>query len=193
MFTRRRALLTPQVGCNPCSPNLVTRWWNLRTDRLRVIDKAPRDRYSDWISPHGDLSAAQVAVVRGDHDRVITLPRRASASWPTRDHEWVLSWSPDDRFVLTAADGGESGWGSVAIRRARTGALVARFKAVVLQDDAWAPVWENASTISFMDGYDCGDGCLYALVVRCTVRGTCQQISRHDGISLPFERRLPPT
>ena len=192
-LSRKRALVTPEP-CGGCSRELFTKWWNLRTDRLRVIDQAPRPRVSGGVSSPGDLSAAQVAVVRGDHDRVITLPRHPSRAWHTDSGEWVLSWSPDDRFVLTVAQFTEAGWEYVAVRRASTGTVVARFRVDVEYADLWAPVWEDASTISFTDGYECGDGtCDHAIAVRCTVHGTCEQVKQPPGVLLAEERRLPPT
>ena len=196
-FSQNRALLTPIDSCLPsCQRTLVTRWWKFRSGRLQVIDDTPRSEFPyDSISPNGDLSAAQVAVVRGDdHERVVTLPRRPSKAWHTDTDEWVLSWSPDDRYVLTVRDGSEHGWDSLTVRRATNGAVVTRFQghSNLTVNGLWTPVWEDTSTLVFVAGYDCDDGCVHDTIVRCTLAGSCQQVAQPDGVLLS-ERRVHPS
>lgn len=195
-FSRDRALLTSKSSCGPCGPKVVTRWWNLRDNRLRTIDAAPRPAVSYGITPSGDLSSAQVALVRDQHERVVGLRHRPGGAWHTPDGEWVLSWSPDDRYVLTVSGWSEGGWDSLTVRRADTGAAVTRLdgNSNLYVDGLDSPAWESASTIVFEAGYDCSDGgCDRSTDVRCTVAGRCHQVALPAGVDTVRERRLPPT
>ena len=123
-MTHRRALLTPDsLTSGRQFPGMVTRLWDLRANRVSVFDDAgrPGRDFNDVYFP-GDLTSGQVAVLSGNHERVVTIPRRPAKAWRTSAHEWVMSWSPDDRYVLTAARGSNNnGWASFSIRRARDG------------------------------------------------------------------------
>ena len=156
-LSEHRALLTPGSVCGGCGL-AATRWWDLRNGRLKTIDDTARATMSsNGIWPAGDLSTHQVALVSGDHERVVTLPRRPSTTWRTHTDEWVLSWSPDHRYVMTVRDWSEGGWDSLTVRRADSGAVVTRFKGNgnLAVNGLWTPVWEDASTIVFLAGYDC--------------------------------------
>jgi hypothetical protein len=195
-FTRHRALLTTGLyrDATPL-PHLVTQWWNLRTGELRRIDDAgrPGSGFDRQASP-GDLTAGQVALVRDDHDRVVTLPGRPGQAWRTRSHEWVQSWAPDDRYVLTMAGRTNyAGWNALKIRRAGSGALVTTFQGLhnLYVDGRWAPVWESSSAFVFFAGYGCDHGdCGSRVVVRCTVHGQCEQVAAPAGITVE-ERQIP--
>ncbi|HEX3929435.1 MAG TPA: hypothetical protein VHW64_01935 [Nocardioides sp.] len=208
-FTRHVALLTTgRSAVDGPRPHrrMLTRRWDLDTGRLRTLDDAGRRTLgTDPMYQPGDLTAGQVAVNRGHHDRVI--PIRASAHvrvWRTGAHERVQSWSPDDRFVLTAAHHGTSGgWDLLRVRRARDGALVTTYLGAnnLFTDNSWEPAWETASTFVFTAGSDCGpDGspeggdCISQLTIRCTVRGACEQVALPVGADAQAqERQLPPS
>ena len=184
---------------------MPTRWWNLRTGRLRLFDDAGRPgRVSDFSGETAaDLTAGQVALLRGDHDRVVTMPRRPGRAWSTDPHEWVVSWSPDDRYVLTASwtpvkprVGNQ--WDALAIRRARDGKLITVFRGYEnLYGYSWSPIWEDSTTFVADAEGTCDHGsCANTTNVRCTIHGPCEQV-RLEGIPVGFnsvhERRLPPS
>jgi hypothetical protein len=212
-LTGRRALLTTNAlpYARHWMPPVLTRWWNLRTNRLHDFDNAGRPGAGyDGMLSSADLTSGQVALLRGDHERLVTIPRRSALAWRTRPHEWVLSWSPDDRYVLTVTatttpldDRSGDGWDSFAIRRADGGALVTRFQGYQnLYADRlhWSPVWESRSTFVFEAGYGCtgapGEfaGCPSHTLLRCTIHGACEQIAEPAGyIGAIQERRTPPS
>lgn len=201
-LTGGRALLTPDAVIPRRSlPEILTRWWNLHTGRLRLIDNAGRSGPGfDHSDPAADLTAGQVALVRGDHNRVVTIPRRAGRAWSTGAHEWVLSWSPDDRYVLTTSWTPEkpptgNGWDDFAIRRARDGKLVTLFTGYQnLTGSPWSPVWEDATTFVADAASICDHGsCANITPVRCTIHGPCVQVAIPAGMSSIHERRLPPS
>jgi hypothetical protein len=210
-LTGHRALLTTGTFNNTRRsdlPPMLTRWWDLRTGRLRLIDDAgrPGGAYPYQNSP-GDLTAGQVALMRGDHHRVVTIPRRPARAWRTRSHEWVHSWSPDDRYVLTETGHTyphSSGWDTMRIRRARDGAVVTKFQGwhnLDVDDDS--PTWETPSTFVFTAEYNCGYSdddedagwisCSSSVTVRCTVHGVCEQMALPVGALQIDERQLPPS
>ena len=194
-MTHRRALLTPDSLTSGLQfPDMITRFWDLRTDRVSVFDDAGRlARGFDDVEFPGDLTSGQVAVLSGNHDRVVTIPRRPAKAWRTSAHEWVRSWSPNDRYVLTAARGSNNnGWASFSIRRARDGKLITRLHGRLLTDpQLWSPSWESASAFTFIAGTDCDDSCASGTLVRCTVSGTCTQVAEPAGVGYARERRLP--
>jgi len=201
-FTGSRALLsTAAFGYRPYLPHVLTRWWNLRTGRLRLIDDAghPGPGYDYKPSP-ADLTAGQVALLRGDHHRVVPLSGRAGQAWRTGSHEWVASWSPDDRYVVTetvSTDPSEPGIDAYTVRRARGGAVVTRLRGPSNLESWPGAVWEDPSTFVFGAGYDCsgapgeGYGCPSGTTVRCTVHGTCDQVTQPPGMKWTQERRVP--
>jgi hypothetical protein len=203
-LTARRALLTPDaLAYRPHRLPMPTRWWNLHTGTLRIFDSAgrpgPRSDFSGQSA--ADLTAGQVALLRGDHNRVVTIPRRPARAWNTRSHEWVVSWSPDDRYVLTASWTPQqprigNQWDTLAIRRARDGQLITLFTGYQnLYGNSWTPVWEDSTTF-VVDAEDtCDHGsCANTTDVRCTIHGPCQRVEL-VGLPIGFdsvdERRLP--
>jgi hypothetical protein len=205
-LTARRALLTPDgLARWPDRSRMPTRWWDLRTGHLSTFDKAGRPGPGSDFSGFSvaDLTSGQVALLRSDHNRVVTVPRRPGHAWSTRSHEWVLSWSPDDRFVLTAAWTPEkrrvgNQWDMLAIRRARDGRLVSRFTGFQnLYGNRWSPVWESDTTF-VVDAEDtCDHGsCANITNVRCSVHGPCEQVAL-SGLPVGYNnvemRRLPPS
>ena len=77
----------------------------------------------------------------------------------------------------------------------RRRALVTRFQG--WEDLYLEPVWEHRSTFVLVAGYDCdygpGNDCAGRTIVRCTVRGVCEQVAKPDGVVQVQERRLPPS
>jgi hypothetical protein len=201
-FNGHRALLTTRKFnvIDGTRPDMVTQWWNLQIGRLQVLDDAGRPArtgpglgYEAAQPSPGDLTAGQVAVMRGNHNRVVTLPGRSGRAWRTLAHERVQSWSPDDRYVLTKSGHTDSaGWDVFRIRRARDGALVTTFQG---SNNLYRNTsWERPSAFVFYAGYDCSDGdCPSIIVVRCTVHGACEQVAPPAGIILTQERQVPPS
>jgi hypothetical protein len=185
-LTGRRALLTP--GGDAMVRNVrhaPTRWWTLRTNRLRTIDTSGRiSRQSDYGGlSAADLSAGQVSLVRGDHNRVVPLHSGSARSWNTNAHEWVVSWSPDDRYVLTSGwtpekprDG--NGWDVLSVRRARDGRLITEFTGYQnLSASSMSLTWQDSKTL-LVDAWDtCDHGsCANVHNLRCSLHGPCEQV-----------------
>ncbi len=185
-LTARRALLTP--GGDAMVRHVrhaPTRWWTLRTNRLRTIDTSGRiGRESDYGGlSAADLSAGQVSLVHRDHDRVVPLHPGSARSWNTDAHEWVVSWSPDDRYVLTSGwtperprDG--NGWDVLSVRRARDGTLISEFTGSQnLSAGSRSLTWQDSTTL-LVDAWDtCDHGsCANLHNLRCSLRGPCEQV-----------------
>lgn len=201
-LTGRRALLTTDVIPLRQRPVLLTRWWNLHTGRLRVIDNGgqPGPGFDLGRQSAADLTAGQVALVRGSHDHVVTLRHHPHRVWNTNAHEWVLSWSPDDRYVLTASWTPQrprwgDGWDTIAVRRARDGKLITQFAGYEnLKGSQWTPIWEHNTTfVAYASGTCDHDSCANYTSVRCTIHGPCEQLPLPDGMYSISERRLPPS
>lgn len=185
-LTARRALLTP--GGDALVRDVrhaPTRWWTLRTDRLRTIDTSGRISHrSDFGGlSAADLSGGQVSLVHGDHNRVVPLRPGSARGWDTNAHEWVVSWSPDDRYVLTEGwtpkrprDG--NGWDELMVRRARDGKLITEFTGYQnLVATPTSLTWQDSRTV-LVDAWDTCDlgSCANLHDIRCSLHGPCSQV-----------------
>jgi hypothetical protein len=203
-LTTRRALLTPDgLAFWPHRSKMPTRWWNLHTGHMRLLDKGrPGPRGDLGGRSLADLTAGQLALTRADHNHVVTIPRHPRRAWDTGAHEWVVSWSPNDRYVLTVAwtprrprTGNQ--FDTLAIRRARDGKPITLFKGFQnLYGNSWSPAWENNTTF-VVDAEDtCDDGsCANTTNVRCLIHGPCTRVAFEGlpGFNRVIERRLPPS
>lgn len=185
-FSRHRMLLVPDPDSGAGHPRRVTRWWNLRTGKVRVFDDAGHVDWRNDAVPAADLTAGQVAVWRHrkgtnwakDRHRVVTIPKRPGRAWSAPAGEHVVTWSPDDRYVITApAEDEVDGTKHVSVRRARDGALVTKFTGDFVVD----PVWEDDHTFAFTVLSRCEDGCDDETQVRCTVGGDCERLAIPEG------------
>lgn len=199
-LTRRRVLLTPDLLDR--ERHAVTRVWNLRSRKFQVLDAYDTARpTSDFKATQlpGDLTTGQVALMRGDHEKVVDMARGLATAWRTRAYEYAVSWSPDGRYVLTATASrydtravlADEGWHSFTIHRASDGKVLARLRGVLYTNSV---VWENASTVVFAATDDCGsDDCGFATFLRCTIAGACERVAEPEGVGQAMERRLPPS
>jgi hypothetical protein len=157
-FQGRRILLREVHGNNSATASNRVIWWNLDSRRRPVVVPATRfSRVRPWLeavqSP-ADVSSHRVVISSGRREVVRRLPGHRGSLWRTRIDEHVQSWSPDGRYVLTAADPGpfyndeDVSTRSLRVRRSGSGRVVAGFTGLLFVDTRWhhGPVWETSNS-----------------------------------------------
>jgi hypothetical protein len=194
-FSRHRVLLTAPAFVS----RKLTRWWNLDNGNVRLFDdggRVPQPEGGLIPTSVGDKSSRRVAVFRRDHQRVATMPKQTATDWRTRSGEFVASWSPDDRYVLTMSNYNErEGTWFLNVRDASSGQTITTLTGNLGVDwlMGWSPVWESATTFIVKAGWACVEGCEESTDVRCTVSGVCEKVDRPQGYFKAVVRRHHPT
>ncbi|KRF15366.1 hypothetical protein ASG90_11685 [Nocardioides sp. Soil797] len=133
---------------------------NLRTKKVRAWDRrASRNdpgmdsMSDDTPAPAINLATGRLAVQEGRHTAIVRKSDKKRL-WTTRRWEHVVSWSPDNKLVVTA-DRPKSEWlyqvtaGRLRIRDARSGKI--RLTLTGIFNVQWArhglPAWEDSHTL----------------------------------------------
>lgn len=115
---------------------------------VHTIFHAPYRYYYEVRDLPVDLSAGQFVQFKRGYDLVRPLAGRGPR-WRTKPGEKVLSWSPDDRYILTGYVSSEE-LGTVRVRNHRTGRVVARFYGflqTVRGPSNLGPTWETSNAL----------------------------------------------
>ena len=133
----------------------VTVSWDVAGRTVRVLSRTRgKGRPATTIAPPGSFGADMFVARSGNHDELRDLRHSRQRLWGTQAGEFVLSFSPDDKRVVTASElqglNQEAPWemaDTMRVRDARTGKVLRVFHGNLGVNVADAPIWEDASTL----------------------------------------------
>ena len=130
--------------------------WAPVSNTVRVLARHGSLRLRSAASrlPHAASFGAREFTTRVRGHEVMRSMRTSRVRWATQNGEYVLSFSPDDRLVVTAArlagPNEDSYWDfsyELRVRDARTGLLERTFQGNLGTDWPVSPVWEDDQTL----------------------------------------------
>ncbi|WGL53264.1 hypothetical protein P5P86_05415 [Nocardioides sp. BP30] len=172
--------------------------WQVTGHPLKAVRTLGLDRAAATddvaITPPASIGAKRFVARIGDQDQVRTMadahlrPHQRKRLWTTDPGEYVLSFSPDDKRVVTISEiapaDQDAPWamaGELRVRHARTGRIEHTFSGHFGYDTDVEPVWESDDTLLVHAAGDevtvdeDGDGAYRAqAIVRCSVSGSCR-------------------